>query len=64
MLLEPIAKGGEVKGGGIITLEGGRGDSRMTTTPLYLEAYKVRQGQIGSIVRAIWPSSSVLFLTR
>jgi hypothetical protein len=63
MLLEPIVKGEKVKGGGIITLEGGRG-ARMITTPLHLEAHKFRQGQIDSIVRAIWPSSSVLFLTR
>jgi hypothetical protein len=47
----------------MITLEGGRG-ARMITTPLHLEAHKFRQGQIDSIVMAIWPSSSVLFLTR
>jgi hypothetical protein len=57
---EPIVKGGKLKGGGMMTVEGGSGDSGITITPLYPEAHNARQGQIGNIVGVVWPRSSVI----
>jgi hypothetical protein len=59
-LSDPKVKAGKENGGGIITLEGGRGDFGTIITPLYPEAHKVRQGQIGNIVGVVWPGSSVV----
>jgi hypothetical protein len=58
--LGPIVKDGKVKGAGIMTVEGGSGDFGITIMPLYPEAHRDRQGQIGSIVGVVWPGSSVV----
>lgn len=55
-----IVKDGKPKGGGMARVEGGSGDCGMIRTPLYPEAHKVWQGQIGSIVEAVAPMSSVV----